>query len=51
MAKVTKDVKTVKFVLRCPAPLHAKLKKLAEAEGRSIHTQLIMLLEQSFKRT
>lgn len=49
MAKVTKESPTIKFQLRCPKPLHAKLKELAAIEGRSIHTQIIMILESHFE--
>jgi len=50
MAKITKEMNTVKFLFRCPKALHAKLTRLATKEGRSMHTQLVFVLEEYFKR-
>lgn len=50
MAKVTKEIKATKILLRCPNALHSKLKKLAAQEGRSMHTQIVMILESHFTK-
>lgn len=34
----------IRFVLRLPPDLHAKLKSLAEREDRSLHAQIIRIL-------
>jgi len=47
MAKAAKDI--VAFQVRCPAALHAKLKKLAKAEKRSLHAQVLVIFEQAVK--
>ena len=38
---------TVSFNLRLPAALHAELKTLAEADLRSLHSEIIYLLQRA----
>jgi hypothetical protein len=37
----------IRFTLRLPAELHAKLKVLAEREQRSLHGQILYILQQA----
>lgn len=39
----------LKFALRLPLELHGKLKAMAEREHRSLHGQIIYLLERAVK--
>jgi hypothetical protein len=36
--------------MRYPLDLHAKLVKMAKAEGRSLHAQILYLLRQAVER-
>jgi hypothetical protein len=39
----------IRFTLRLPAELHARLKKAAERDRRSIHAEILWLLEGALK--
>ena len=39
-----------RLTLRLPDDLHAKVKKLAEKEHRSLHAQILYILEQYLKQ-
>ena len=38
-----------RFALRLPDDLHKRLVKVAEAERRSLHSQILVLLEQALE--
>lgn len=43
--------KPVPVMVRLPADLHAKIKRLAEIERRSMNSEIIILLESAIEAT
>ena len=48
MAKVSMSENTIDFRVRCPVKLHKQLTTLAREQGRSMHSQVVMILEEYF---
>jgi len=40
----------VRFLLRLPAEIHVELKDLAEGDRRSVHAEILVLLEEAIAR-
>jgi len=46
---MTQADKVIRFVLRLPPELHDRLRALAAAEHRSLHGQILYLLERALE--